>query len=78
MLLKIVLWMPSKSLLIKEIDDKKLRGAYDSKPIGDGFYKIETVQINESAKNIIKLIEQEDRCFFRWDNPYFFIKLTNK
>lgn len=73
---KIILWMPLKAQFIKEIDDKRISGNYDSKPNDDGTYNIGTVRINDSAKNIIKLLEQKDNVFFNWDDPYFFIKLT--
>jgi hypothetical protein len=70
---KIVLWPPSTSAFVSAIDGKNIVGTYR--------YTSETskamiVKLTDSAKNIVKLVEQENITFFSWDDPDFFIKLT--
>jgi hypothetical protein len=73
---KIILWEPSMTAFIGAIDAKEIVGNYNKKLNDDGTYEINTVHITDSAENIVKLIEQDNKIYFIWDNPDFFIKLT--
>jgi uncharacterized Fe-S center protein len=75
---KIIFWHTASENLTKAIEERKIKGIIKKEKQEDGKFSFttSTVILTDSAINIINLVETSDKCFFSWDEPVVFIKLT--
>lgn len=75
---KIIFWHTASDVFTKAIEERKIKGLIKKEKHEDGKFSFttSTVILTDSAKNIINLVETSDKCFFSWDEPVVFIKLT--
>ena len=75
---KIIFWHTASDVFTKAIEERKIKGIIKKEKQKDGKFSFttSTVILTDSAINIVNLVETSDKCFFSWDEPVVFIKLT--
>ncbi len=75
---RIIFWHTASQAFTKAIEQRKIDGVIKKENQEDAKLSLttSTTILTDSAENIINLVETSDKCFFSWDEPVFFIKLT--
>ena len=75
---RIIFWHTASQAFTKAIEQRKIDGVIKKEKQEDAKLSFTTSAtiLTDSAENIINLVETSDKCFFSWDQPVFFIKLT--